>query len=118
MPFDDDNSRVAAVADPSRYGGGGRAQGTGSKSFFSAPTVLSQMRLVAAVVALALCVHAGLWALLRERTTAPDFDGQLASVSYAPYANSGSPEAGYRPTAAQIRADRSIIPKATSSSQR
>jgi len=67
------------------------------------------MRVVAFVVALAVCVHAGLWALLRERTAAPDFDGQLASVSYAPYANSGSPEAGYRPTPAQIRADLKAI---------
>jgi exo-beta-1,3-glucanase (GH17 family)/cellulose synthase/poly-beta-1,6-N-acetylglucosamine synthase-like glycosyltransferase len=67
------------------------------------------MRVVAFVVALAVCVHAGLWASLREHTAAPDFDGQLASVSYAPYANSGSPEAGYRPTPAQIRADLKVI---------
>jgi exo-beta-1,3-glucanase (GH17 family)/cellulose synthase/poly-beta-1,6-N-acetylglucosamine synthase-like glycosyltransferase len=67
------------------------------------------MRVVAFVVALAVCVHAGLWALLRERTVAPDFDGQLASVSYAPYATSGNPEAGYRPTPAQIRADLKVI---------
>lgn len=67
------------------------------------------MRLVAFVVALAVCAHAGLWALLQERTAAPNFDGQLASVSYAPYANSGNPEAGYRPTPAQIRADLKVI---------
>ncbi|HTV28980.1 MAG TPA: glycosyltransferase [Xanthobacteraceae bacterium] len=42
------------------------------------------MRTVAAVLALVLCVHAGLWALLRTDASAPDFNGQLASVSYAP----------------------------------
>jgi exo-beta-1,3-glucanase (GH17 family)/cellulose synthase/poly-beta-1,6-N-acetylglucosamine synthase-like glycosyltransferase len=42
------------------------------------------MRTVAAVLALVLCVHAGLWALLRTNASAPDFNGQLASVSYAP----------------------------------
>jgi hypothetical protein len=42
------------------------------------------MRTVAAVLALVLCVHAGLWALLRTNASAPDFKGQLASVSYAP----------------------------------
>ena len=67
------------------------------------------MRFAASVVALAVCVHAGLWVMLREETTAPNFDGQLASVSYAPYASSGNPEAGYRPTAAQIRADLKAI---------
>src|SRR5205085_6680326 len=63
------------------------------------------MRVVASVVALAVGVHAGLWALVRHQETAPNFEGQLASISYAPYAQSGNPEAGYRPTAAQIRAD-------------
>jgi exo-beta-1,3-glucanase (GH17 family)/cellulose synthase/poly-beta-1,6-N-acetylglucosamine synthase-like glycosyltransferase len=42
------------------------------------------MRTVAAVLALVLCVHAGLWALLRNNASAPDFNGQLASLSYAP----------------------------------
>jgi exo-beta-1,3-glucanase (GH17 family)/cellulose synthase/poly-beta-1,6-N-acetylglucosamine synthase-like glycosyltransferase len=42
------------------------------------------MRTVAAVLALVLCVHAGLWALLRTEASSPDFNGQLASVSYAP----------------------------------
>src|SRR5437870_3316772 len=75
----------------------------------NSPTGFASMRFVAPVVVLAVCVHAGLWALLREQTTAPDFDGQLASVSYAPYARSGDPEAGYRPTPQQIRADLKAI---------
>jgi exo-beta-1,3-glucanase (GH17 family)/cellulose synthase/poly-beta-1,6-N-acetylglucosamine synthase-like glycosyltransferase len=67
------------------------------------------MRTVAAVLALVVCVHAGLWALLRTQVTAPDFKGQLASVSYSPFANSDDPNHGPRPTAAQIRADLKAI---------
>src|SRR5271156_2065439 len=63
------------------------------------------MRTVVAVLALVACVHAGLWALLRTNETAPDFAGQLASVSYAPFADSSHPDTGQRPTAEQIRAD-------------
>src|SRR5215475_6683781 len=67
------------------------------------------MRLVAGVVALVVCVHAGLWTLLREETQAPNVTGPLASVSFSPYHGSVSPDAGNRPTAAQIRSDLKII---------
>jgi len=67
------------------------------------------MRTVAAVLALVACVHAGLWASLRTKETAPDFTGQLASVSYAPFVNSSHPDSGDRPTAEQIRADLKAI---------
>ncbi len=67
------------------------------------------MRTVAAVLALVACMHAGLWALLRTQATAPDFNRQLASVSYAPFASSDNPDSGVRPTAAQIRADLKAI---------
>src|ERR1700731_4383284 len=67
------------------------------------------MRTVVAVLALVACVHAGLWALLRTKETAPDFSGQLASVSYAPFADSSHPDTGQRPTAEQIRADLKAI---------
>jgi exo-beta-1,3-glucanase (GH17 family)/glycosyltransferase involved in cell wall biosynthesis len=66
------------------------------------------MRTVVAVLALVACVHAGLWALLRTNEVAPDFTGQLASVSYAPFAHS-DPESGPRPTPEQIRADLAVI---------
>jgi glucan 1,3-beta-glucosidase len=49
------------------------------------------MRTVAAVVALVACVHVGFWALLRDDARAPDFGGQLASVSYAPFEGSAHP---------------------------
>src|SRR4051794_26178969 len=65
------------------------------------------MRLVAAVVALIACVHGGLWALLRETSTAPGVEGPLASVSYSPF--KGHPEGGTVPTATQIRADLKVI---------
>src|SRR5271154_1011182 len=67
------------------------------------------MRTVAAVLALVACVHAGLWALLRTEEKAPDFTGQLASVSYAPFVASAHPDWGDRPTAEQIRADLKAI---------
>ena len=67
------------------------------------------MRTVAAVLALVACVHAGLWGLLRTKETAPDFSGQLASVSYAPFVASQHPDFGDRPTAEQIRADLKAI---------
>src|SRR5271156_4412111 len=67
------------------------------------------MRTVAAVLALVACVHVGMWALLRPEAKAPDFNGQLASVSYAPFVNSSHPDSGPRPTAEQIRADLKAI---------
>ena len=71
------------------------------------------MRSVAAVVALVACVHAGLWALARERVAAPDISNYLASVSYAPFAEGANVEAGARAQAAQIRTDlRKIAPVA------
>jgi exo-beta-1,3-glucanase (GH17 family)/cellulose synthase/poly-beta-1,6-N-acetylglucosamine synthase-like glycosyltransferase len=69
------------------------------------------MRTVAAVLALVACVHAGLWASLRTKETAPDITGQLASISYAPFVDSAHPDWGARPTVEQIRADlRAIAP--------
>jgi exo-beta-1,3-glucanase (GH17 family)/cellulose synthase/poly-beta-1,6-N-acetylglucosamine synthase-like glycosyltransferase len=67
------------------------------------------MRTVTAVLALVVCVHAGMWALLRPEGKAPDFSGQLASVSYSPFADSAHPDSGARPTAEQIRADLKAI---------
>jgi cellulose synthase/poly-beta-1,6-N-acetylglucosamine synthase-like glycosyltransferase/exo-beta-1,3-glucanase (GH17 family) len=67
------------------------------------------MRLIAGVVALVVCVHAGLWAGLRQQSTAPDVNPPLASVSFAPYHGSTSPDAGNRPTPAQIRSDLKTI---------
>src|SRR4029077_2060364 len=64
------------------------------------------MRTVAAVLALIACVHAGLWASLRTKESAPDFAGQLASVSYAPPTD---PNSGEAPTPEQIRADLKAI---------
>jgi len=71
------------------------------------------MRTVAAVVALVACVHAGLWALTRESVRAPNFDGQLASVSYAPFGGSVHPDVGGKAEAAQIRADLKMLAPVT-----
>jgi exo-beta-1,3-glucanase (GH17 family)/cellulose synthase/poly-beta-1,6-N-acetylglucosamine synthase-like glycosyltransferase len=67
------------------------------------------MRTVAAVVALVVCVHAGLWALTRDLIKAPNFDGQLASVSYAPFDGLTDPNDGGKAQAAQIRSDLKLL---------
>ena len=67
------------------------------------------MRTVAAVVALVICVHAGLWALLQRQQAVANIDAPLASVSYSPYARSQHPDYGDRPTPEQIRADLKIL---------
>ncbi len=67
------------------------------------------MRPVAFVVALVACAHAAGWALVNRHTTAPDFDGQLASVSYSPFTHSSHPDSGERVTEDQIRADLRVI---------
>ncbi|HZC56967.1 MAG TPA: glycosyltransferase [Xanthobacteraceae bacterium] len=67
------------------------------------------MRTLAAVLALVACVHAGIWALLQHRETAPNFTGQLASVSYYPFRYTDDPKNALRPTAEQIRADLKAI---------
>src|SRR5262249_9451377 len=67
------------------------------------------MRTVAAVVAFVACVHAGLWALMRDNVRAPDFGGQLASVSYAPFEGSVHPDSGTKARTAQIRADLKLL---------
>jgi exo-beta-1,3-glucanase (GH17 family)/cellulose synthase/poly-beta-1,6-N-acetylglucosamine synthase-like glycosyltransferase len=67
------------------------------------------MRSLAVVVALVTCVHAGLWALVQQKSSVPNIDGPLASVSYSPYSASQHPDHGDRPTAAQIRADLKLL---------
>ena len=68
------------------------------------------MRTVAAVIALVACVHAGLWALARDNVVAPGYEGQLASVSYAPFSGNDDANAGNaQAQAAQIRSDLKLI---------
>jgi exo-beta-1,3-glucanase (GH17 family)/cellulose synthase/poly-beta-1,6-N-acetylglucosamine synthase-like glycosyltransferase len=71
------------------------------------------MRTVAAVIALVACVHAGLWALVRDHISAPNYDGQLASVSYAPFEGSSHPDSGGIARAEQIRADLKMLASQT-----
>jgi exo-beta-1,3-glucanase (GH17 family)/cellulose synthase/poly-beta-1,6-N-acetylglucosamine synthase-like glycosyltransferase len=67
------------------------------------------MRFVAVIGALVACVHAGLWALSRDVAHAPNFTGQLVSVSYTPFDGSAHPDSGTRTSIAQIRADLNTI---------
>ena len=71
------------------------------------------MRFVAVVGVLVACVHAGIWALTQHQVSAPEFRGQLASVSYAPFDGSAHPDSGTRTTTAQIRADLKVISPTT-----
>lgn len=66
------------------------------------------MRLVAFVVALVAIVHAALWALAEKRVAAPDIEGMLASVSYAPFAGTTHADKA-QTSAAQIRSDLHIL---------
>ena len=67
------------------------------------------MRTVAAVVALVVCVHAGLWTLLHRQHSVATVDLPLASISYSPFTRSQHPDYGDQPTAQQIRADLKLI---------
>jgi exo-beta-1,3-glucanase (GH17 family)/cellulose synthase/poly-beta-1,6-N-acetylglucosamine synthase-like glycosyltransferase len=61
-----------------------------------------------AVVAVLLCVaalHAGVWGLLRDKQQAPDFNGILPSVSYAPFEGTAHPDVDNIPNTEKIRAD-------------
>jgi exo-beta-1,3-glucanase (GH17 family)/cellulose synthase/poly-beta-1,6-N-acetylglucosamine synthase-like glycosyltransferase len=73
------------------------------------------MRTVAAVIALVACVHGGLWALGHKSLNAPDIEGQLASVSYAPFASSTNADEGGRATEEQIRSDLTLLAPVTRS---
>ena len=63
------------------------------------------MRTIAAIIALVVSAHVGLWALTEPGADAPEVVGRLSSVSYAPFARSAHPDRGDRPTTEQIRTD-------------
>jgi exo-beta-1,3-glucanase (GH17 family) len=63
------------------------------------------MRSVAAVVALAACLHAGAWAFFESRQVAPEVNKPLASVSYDSRPNG----MGSRPTIAEMREDLRLL---------
>src|SRR3974390_2286280 len=67
------------------------------------------MRTVVAVIALVACVQAGFWVVTRDVVRAPNFDGQLASVSYAPFDGSTHPDEGGLASVAQIRSDLRLL---------
>jgi exo-beta-1,3-glucanase (GH17 family)/cellulose synthase/poly-beta-1,6-N-acetylglucosamine synthase-like glycosyltransferase len=67
------------------------------------------MRSVVAVIALVACAHAGFWALTRHQVAAPDFNGQLTSMSYSPFAKIANPDKGVQPREEDVRADLKAI---------
>jgi exo-beta-1,3-glucanase (GH17 family)/cellulose synthase/poly-beta-1,6-N-acetylglucosamine synthase-like glycosyltransferase len=64
-----------------------------------------EMRAVIAVVLFVTAAHAGLWGLLQDKQSAPDFRGILPSVSYAPFEGSAHPDIDNIPSQEKIRAD-------------
>jgi exo-beta-1,3-glucanase (GH17 family)/cellulose synthase/poly-beta-1,6-N-acetylglucosamine synthase-like glycosyltransferase len=63
------------------------------------------MRAVVAVLLFVTAAHAALWGVFRDKQQAPDFNGILPSVSYAPFEGTAHPDVDNIPTAEQIRAD-------------
>jgi exo-beta-1,3-glucanase (GH17 family)/cellulose synthase/poly-beta-1,6-N-acetylglucosamine synthase-like glycosyltransferase len=68
------------------------------------------MRSVAAVVALAACLHAAAWVLLQPSGSAPDIPKHLTSVSYSAFEGRPQPDdVAPAATEAQVRADLTAI---------
>jgi exo-beta-1,3-glucanase (GH17 family)/glycosyltransferase involved in cell wall biosynthesis len=65
------------------------------------------MRVVVLVGVLIACIHAGVWAVSRDVSSAPAFNRQLASVSYTPFDT--HPDSGRISSPDQIRADLQAI---------
>jgi exo-beta-1,3-glucanase (GH17 family)/cellulose synthase/poly-beta-1,6-N-acetylglucosamine synthase-like glycosyltransferase len=64
-----------------------------------------EMRAVIAVLLFVTAAHAGLWGLLQDKQSAPDFRGILPSVSYAPFEGTAHPDVDNIPSVEKIRAD-------------
>ncbi|TAK50130.1 MAG: glycosyltransferase [Xanthobacteraceae bacterium] len=67
------------------------------------------MRIVVAVLACVVALHAAIWGFLRGQEKAPDFTGILPSMSYAPFQGSGHPDVDNIPTTEKIRADMKVL---------
>ncbi|MBI3702076.1 MAG: glycosyltransferase [Afipia sp.] len=63
------------------------------------------MRAVVSVLLVVTALHAALWAVFRDKREAPDFNGILPSVSYAPFEGTGHPDVDNVPNVEKIRAD-------------
>src|SRR5215472_3833532 len=63
------------------------------------------MRAIVAVLLFVSAAHAALWGILRDEQEAPDFNGMLPSVSYAPFEGTAHPDVNNIPTVERIRAD-------------
>jgi exo-beta-1,3-glucanase (GH17 family) len=67
--------------------------------------VLVAMRAIVAVLLFVSAAHAALWGILQDKQHAPDFNGMLPSVSYAPFEGTAHPDVDNIPSADKIRAD-------------
>jgi len=63
------------------------------------------MRAIVAVLLFVSAAHAALWGVFQEKQQAPDFNGMLPSVSYAPFEGTSHPDVDNMPSSEKIRAD-------------
>jgi exo-beta-1,3-glucanase (GH17 family)/cellulose synthase/poly-beta-1,6-N-acetylglucosamine synthase-like glycosyltransferase len=63
------------------------------------------MRAIVAVLLFVSAAHAALWGVFQEKQQAPDFNGMLPSVSYAPFEGTAHPDVDNIPSTEKIRTD-------------
>ena len=69
------------------------------------PRMVFTMRAVVAALFCVTLLHTALWAVFRDEQQAPDFNGMLPSMSYAPFEGAAHPDVDNIPRVEKIRAD-------------
>ena len=72
-------------------------------------TIRRTVPVVAAAVVLAAAVHAAIWLVGEQKVSAPDVNGKLESLSFAPYNASENPEKGTILSKARLREDMEVV---------
>ena len=67
------------------------------------------MRTAFLALLMAALVHGALWVYSQDAIEAPDVDGKLESLSFAPYDPSQAPDEGEQTSEEQIRADMAVV---------
>jgi exo-beta-1,3-glucanase (GH17 family)/cellulose synthase/poly-beta-1,6-N-acetylglucosamine synthase-like glycosyltransferase len=73
------------------------------------------MRAIVAVLLLVSAAHAALWGILQDKQQAPDFNGMLPSMSYAPFEGTAHPDVDNIPSVERIRSDMKTLSTMTRS---
>jgi hypothetical protein len=75
------------------------------------------MRAIVAVLLLVSAAHAALWGILQDKQQAPDFNGMLPSMSYAPFEGTAHPDVDNIPSVERIRSDMKTLSTMTRSTR-